>query len=165
MGKVSTEQLQKYAVSGLIVRIRAERQKLQAATDNTRKQHIKRVLNSLIADYYEILNDLTRYNEIGLSITKEQIKKAMTEKVYFTKQEIIELSTTNHPFKMSELLEIMDYEYETEEEYQEICSAISWVIDKGLIIDDSEVITEQAEEEEEELRQYEEERKRGKKQC
>lgn len=162
MGKVSTEQLQKYAVSGLIVRIRAERQKLQAATDNIRKQHIKRVLNSLIADYYEILNDLMRYDEIGLSITNEQIFKAMTEKVYFTKQEIIELSTTNHPFKMSELLEIMDYEYKTEEEYQEIYSAISWVIDKGLIIDDCEEIAMQAEEE---IRQYEEERKRGKKQC
>ena len=142
--EVSKSDLNKYALGGLIIRIRAERRNLQNATTPQSKQRTQRALNKLTADYYSILTEITRFEDSV--ITMEMINSAMKEKVYFTKQEIIELSTTNHLFKLSELLDITESEYERtdpERNYEDVHSAVNWVIDKGLFIDDSDEMTQE----------------------
>lgn len=146
LNKVTKKDLYSYALGGLIVRIRAERRNLQNAETPQRKQHLQRVLNKLIADYYSILTEVTKFDDS--IITMEMLNKSMKEQIYFTKEEIIELSTTQHQFKLSELLDIAESEYNRQDEernFDEVNSAINWVIDKGLFIDDSDEITQEVE--------------------
>lgn len=54
--------IKKYAIAGILIRIEAEENKLNATTDKARRNEIKKRIEELKADYEIILNDIKTQN-------------------------------------------------------------------------------------------------------
>jgi uncharacterized protein YfeS len=61
---MTDRQLKMYAISGLIVRIDFEKERLKKATDETDKNQIKNAIETMQKDYTELLEELQNKNPL-----------------------------------------------------------------------------------------------------